>query len=238
MSAAAAGFLGSFVECVEALSVVLAVGVVRGWRGALAGVALGLLGLAAVILAGGPALAAAPLRWVQLGMGAILLALGAKWLRKAVLRAAGRVPLRDENRAFARAQASLRSAAPAHSPWQRIAIMTTAQVTFAEGIEVAVLVLSLASSGHALLLPAGLGALAALATVSGLAVALHRPLGMIPENQLKAAAAVLMSSFGLFSLGEAAGAVWPAGSWAIAGLAASIGGAALLAVQVLRRSAR
>ena len=97
-----AAFLASLVECVEALTVVLAVGSVRGWRSALAGAAGALLVLAAIVTALGPALTAIPLHVIQLAVGAMILLFGLRWLRKAILRAAGQIPLHDEEAAFAK----------------------------------------------------------------------------------------------------------------------------------------
>jgi len=95
-----AAFLGSLVECVEAVTIVLAVGTVRGWRGALLGAAGGLAVLTALVVGLGPALAVIPLTVLQLVVGLLLLLFGLSWLRKAVLRAAGIIPLHDERRAF------------------------------------------------------------------------------------------------------------------------------------------
>jgi Ca2+/H+ antiporter, TMEM165/GDT1 family len=89
-------FLASLVECVEALTVVLAVGTVRGWRGALTGTGLALLLLALLVLILGPALTAIPIEHLQLGIGVLLLLFGMRWLRKAILRAAGVIALHDE----------------------------------------------------------------------------------------------------------------------------------------------
>src|SRR5206468_5732153 len=93
-------FLGSLVECVEAVTIVLAVGTVRGWREALLGAAGGLAILTALIVVLGPALGVIPVAVLQLVVGLLLLLFGFSWLRKAVLRAAGIMPVRDERRAF------------------------------------------------------------------------------------------------------------------------------------------
>ena len=105
-----AAFLASLVECVEALTVVLAVGSVRGWPSALAGAAAGLVVLAAIVAALGPALTRIPLHLVQLFIGAMILLFGMRWLRKAILRAAGLIALHDEEAAFAKKAADLRGA--------------------------------------------------------------------------------------------------------------------------------
>jgi uncharacterized membrane protein len=237
--AAVAGFLGSLVECVEALTVVLAVGAVRGWRSALGGAAAGLLVLALVLAIAGRALAAMPMNLARLAMGALLLVLGARWLRKAVRRAAGTVRKRDEIYAYAQTQAMLRGpdsqATGEAGGWNRAAMLAAAQVTLIEGIEVVFIVLSLAATGHALLAPVGIGAASAFVLVCAAGAILHRPLSTVPENTLKGCAAVLLCSFGGFSLGEGAGLAWPGGAWSIPGLAVLTGLGALLAIVVIRR---
>src|SRR5580658_9360805 len=105
-----AAFLASLVECVEALTVVLAVGSVRGWRSALGGAAAALVVLAAIVVALGPALTRIPLHLVQLVVGAMILLFGLRWLRKAILRAAGLIPLHDEAAAFQKNAAAMRGA--------------------------------------------------------------------------------------------------------------------------------
>src|SRR6267378_1500483 len=101
-----AAFLGSLVECVEAATIILAVGTVRGWRSALLGTAAGLAVLTALVVVLGPALGIIPVAVLQLVVGLLLLLFGLSWLRKAVLRAAGIIPLHDERRAFEGATAA------------------------------------------------------------------------------------------------------------------------------------
>src|SRR5262245_45992369 len=118
-----AAFLASLVEFVEALTVVLAVGTVRGWRPALFGTGLALGTLAVLVLALGPALTRIPLDYVQLGVGILLLLFGLRWLRKAVLRAAGVIALHDEEAAYAGETAQLRTVSVARDPrWDSVAI--------------------------------------------------------------------------------------------------------------------
>src|SRR5687767_6983317 len=95
-----AAFLASLVECVEAATIVLAVGTVRGWRAALAGTGLALAVLVLLVLALGPALSRLPEQALQLFVGLLLLLFGMRWLRKAILRGAGVIPLQDEEKVF------------------------------------------------------------------------------------------------------------------------------------------
>jgi uncharacterized membrane protein len=220
-----ASFLASLVECVEALTVVLAVGSVRGWRSALAGAATALGVLAAIVAILGPALTRIPLHGltripfhlVQFVVGAMILLFGMRWLRKAILRSAGLIPLHDEQAAFAKERelvakkgaATSEANASAISRWDKFAFSATFNITILEGTEVVFIVIAFGASGTGLLIPASLGAVAALLVVAGLGFSLHRPLARIPENTLKFLVGVLLSAFGTFWVGEGAGLVWP-----------------------------
>jgi uncharacterized membrane protein len=231
-----ASFLASLVECVEALTVVLAVGSIRGWKSALGGTVSALATLAVLVLLLGSSLTLVPVFLLQTGIGLLLLLFGLRWLRKAVLRAAGAIPLHDEDEAFAKEAASLRSRAPARGRWDRVAIVTAYKIVMLEGIEVVFIVIALGSSAT-LIVPAAAGAAAALGCVTLLGLALHRPLSKIPENTLKLAVGILLSAFGTFWLGEGIGIVWPArdGSLlALVGIYLLIGGGLIL---LLRRQA-
>ncbi len=221
-----AAFLASLVEFVEALTVVLAVGATRGWRSALGGTAAALAVLAALVLAFGPALARIPIAVVQLVVGVLLLLFGLRWLRKAILRAAGRIPLRDEAAAYARSTASLRATGGVTGGWDRIGVATAFQIVMLEGVEVVFIVVALGAAGG-LLLPATVGALAALVVVLLLGVALHAPLSRVPENGLKFAVGCLLCGFGTFWTGEALGVAWPGADWSILALVAGFLAAAL-----------
>src|SRR3954470_17108337 len=102
-------FLASAVEGVEAVTIVLAMGLTRGWRSAADGTALALLALAALVAALGPALTALPIDVLRLVVGGLLLVFGLQWLRKAILRASGHKALHDEDAIFAEEAAALRS---------------------------------------------------------------------------------------------------------------------------------
>lgn len=232
-----AAFLASTVEFVEALTVVLAVGSVRGWRGALAGAGLALLALLILIGALGPALTRIPLGIVQLVVGALLLLFGMRWLRKAILRSAGVIALHDEAAAFAKQTRSLQAQGRARGRWDGVAIAAAFEITMLEGIEVVFIVIAVGAGGPGLLLPACLGALAALVAVVLLGILVHKPLTTIPENLLKFIVGVLLSAFGTFWLGEGIGLAWPGDDWAILGLIAGFLAAAWAAVPTCRKLA-
>jgi uncharacterized membrane protein len=207
-----AAFLASMVECVEALTVVLAVGSVRGWRSALTGTAAALALLGAIVAALGPALSRIPLHLIQLVVGTMILLFGLRWLRKAILRAAGLIPLHDEQAAFQKNAAAMRSpGAAAHIGGRvdKLAFAAAFNITMLEGTEVVFLVIALGAGAGGLLRAASLGAAAALLVVIALGVALHRPLARIPENTLKFVVGVLLSAFGTFWVSEGAGLRWP-----------------------------
>ena len=206
---AAASFLASLVECVEALTVVLAVGSVRGWKSALAGAGAALALLAAIVAALGPALTRIPLRAVQVVVGAMLVLFGLRWLRKAVLRSAGLIPLHDEAAIFAKKTAAMRGGVGTRGGWDRVALAAAFNITMLEGTEVVFIVIAFAAGGTGLLLPAAGGAVIALLTVIALGVVLHRPLARVPENTLKFVVGVLLAAFGTFWLAEGVGLEWP-----------------------------
>src|SRR5436309_4296072 len=212
-------FLGSLVECVEAVTIVLAVGTVRGWRDALLGAAGGLAVLTTLVVGLGPALAVIPLTVLQLVIGVLLLLFGLSWLRKAVLRAAGIIPLHDERSAFESATVVLGgSGAATSSRWDTIAIITSFKAVILEGLEVVFIVLAVGAAGH-MIGPASLGAAGAGIAVALAAVALRRPLARVPENTLKLSVGVLLGSFGAFWIGEGLGFHWPGADLSILGLA-------------------
>jgi len=231
-----AAFLGSLVECVEAVTIVLAVGTVRGWRGALLGAAGGLAVLTALVVGLGPALAVIPLTVLQLVIGLLLVLFGLSWLRKAVLRAAGIIPLHDERRAFEGATAALAGTADASAArWDPVALVTTFKAVLLEGLEVVFIVLAVGAAGH-MIVPASLGAVAAAVGVALAALALRGPLTRVPENTLKLSVGVLIGSFGTFWIGEGLGFHWPGADLAVLGLAAVFLTVSLLTTAVLRRA--
>ena len=219
--AALAAFLASLVEVVEAFTIVLAVSAARGLRPALTGAAAGLAALLALALAFGPALAAIPLYLLQLVIGVLLLLFGLRWLRKAILRSAGVIPLNDEDEIYAETGAALEAQKRGHAPhldW--LAGMTAFKAVVLEGLEVIFIVLALGAADRTMLYGASLGALAAFALVLVIGLALRRPLSRIPENALKFGVGVMLSAFGLFWTGEGLGVEWPGRDLAILAFAA------------------
>ena len=237
-SAITAAFLASLVEAVEALTIVLAVATVRGWRPAGLGALCGLAVLALIVIALGPVLSLIPLHVLQLAIGVLLLLFGMRWLRKAILRAAGYIPLHDEAAAFASETAELQEQARRHE--QRLdwlAGLASFKAVLLEGLEVVFIVIAV-SAGRGALVPVSAAAIAACALVALAGLVVHRPLARVPENTLKFAVGVLLSAFGLFWTGEGLGLAWPGDDLAILGFIALFLVTALAAVALLGRRAR
>jgi uncharacterized membrane protein len=221
----------------EALTVILAVGTVRGWRDTLAGAAAAAVLLLVLVTALGSALVEIPLAALKIGIGVLLLLFGLRWLRKAILRAAGVLKLHDEQAAFARQTAAMR-ALGAPAGWDPVAFGAAFQITMLEGSEVVFIVIAASAGGAGLLPPVELGALAALAVVAALGFALRRPLASVPENALKFAVGVLLSAFGTFWAGEGLGIAWPAEDGSILLLVIGYLAAAWMAVALCRGQRR
>jgi Ca2+/H+ antiporter, TMEM165/GDT1 family len=230
-----ASFLASLVECVEALTVVLAVGSVRGWRSALIGSATAIAVLLAIIAALGTALTRVPLHILQLTVGTLLLLFGLRWLRKAILRAAGLISLHDEQAAFTKNTEAMRQLTHGPTRWDKIAFAAAFNITMLEGTEVVFIVIAIGAGHTGMLLPASLGAVAALLVIIALGLILHRPLARVPENTLKFIVGVLLSAFGTFWVGEGMGIAWPAADWSILALIAAYLAIALALVPICRR---
>jgi uncharacterized membrane protein len=228
-----ASFAASLVECIEALTIVLAVGVVRGWRWALAGSAAALSLLVVLVAMFGASIERIPLPLVQVTVGALLLLFGLRWLRKAILRSGGVIALHDEEESYAKATAALRGVAGLSSRWDSMAFATAFKIAMLEGVEVVFIVIAMGAGGP-LIVPASLGAAAALGVVVCLGVALHRPLAKIPENTLKFAVGVLLSAFGSFWVGEGIHVEWPAADSSLVALIALYFVVALALVRVVR----
>lgn len=232
--AISATFLASLVEVVEAFTIVLAVGTVQGWRPALTGTAAGLGVLGLLVLALGPVLDRVPIQSLQLVIGILLLLFGLRWLRKAILRAAGVIALHDEELAFAKETANLTDAAQRDAERRNwIAGLVAFKAVVLEGVEVVFIVIAV-GAGRGLLWPASLGALAACALVLAVGAIVHKPLSRVPENTLKFGVGVMLSAFGVFWTGEGLGVEWPGHDAAILVLAAIFLSAGLALIPVAR----
>ena len=207
-------FLASAVEMVEALTIVLAVGVTRGWRSTLFGVGAATVALAAIVAALGPALQLLPIDVLRLVVGALLLCFGLQWLRKAILRAGGFVAVHDEEAIFAAELAAARAVGREPRGIDGYGFTVSFKGVLLEGLEVAFIVVTFGSNQDNIPL-AALAACAAALLVIFAGVAVRAPLSRVPENTLKFAVGVMLTAYGTFWGAEGAGADWPGGDAAI-----------------------
>jgi len=232
-------FLACVVEAVEAVTIVLAAGSTRNWRSALSGVAAGLVVLAVIVAALGPAVTAIPLHWLRLFVGGLLLVFGLQWLRKAILRASGYKALHDENRIFQEQVAQARNAPPVHrgvvGDWYAFTLSFKGVVL--EGLEVVFIALTFGSNQHDVPL-AATAAAAAVILVGAIGVILRAPLARVPENSMKFVVGIMLTGFGTFWGAEGAGAAWPGSDAALLVLLPAIAVFALALVALLGRRRR
>jgi uncharacterized membrane protein len=219
-----ATFVACFVEMVEATTIVMAMGFTRGWRSALYGTGVAVGALAAVTAVAGYAITT----WVsrsalELAIGTLLLIFGLQWLRKAILRASGRKALHDEDEIYREEVAAAQAAGaaqPAGLDW--FGFVVSFKGVFLEGMEVVFIVITFGLNAKDVPI-AVVGAGAAVAAVLGLAIALRRPLSMVPENTLKYVVGLMLATFGTFWSVEGIGVFrsgqqgvsWPGGDAAL-----------------------
>jgi Ca2+/H+ antiporter, TMEM165/GDT1 family len=224
------------LEMLEALAIVLAVGVTRGWRNALLGAVGAVVALAAVALVVGPVLLASlPLSLLRCVVGVALLLFGLEWLRKGVLRLAGRRSLSSSLREYleeVEAMEALPPAPPGQADWP--ARVVAFKGVLLEGVEVVLIVAAL-SGGSQGAAPAVVGAAVAVVLVIAVGAIVHRPLARLPESHLKYGVGVMLSTFGVFFLAEGLGVHWPGGDAALLYVAAAL--VAVSQVQIARVAA-
>lgn len=231
--------LACALELLEALAIVLAVGTTRRWRDALlgAGAALALLALITVLV--GPLLLARlPLEVLQVVIGTALLLFGLEWLRKGVLRLAGRRSPSSSLREYVEereAMEALPAPAPGRPDWP--ARVVTFKGVLLEGVEVVLIVAALAAGPEGLA-PALLGAGLATVAVLGVGLIVHRPLARLPESHLKYAVGIALTAFGTFFVAEGVGVQWPLEDAALLYVAAALVLVSQLGVAVLAREPR
>jgi len=230
---ALAVFLACAVEAVEALTIVLAVGITRSWRSTFVGIGAAVIVLGGVTAALGPALTALPLDVLRVAVGGLLLVFGLQWLRKAVLRASGHKALHDERQIF---ETELAAARAAGAPAGRIdpySFTISFKGVFLEGLEVIFIVLTFGANQHHVgLAAAAAGVAVALVVIAGIAI--HAPLARVPENTMKFAVGVMLTSFGTFWGAEGAGAHWPGDDAALLAIVPAVLVFSLAAVAVMK----
>jgi uncharacterized membrane protein len=233
-------FLASAVEAVEALTIVLAVGITRGWRSTMSGVAAALAILAVVVVTLGPAITALPIGALRVVVGGLLLVFGLQWLRKAILRASGHKALHDESAIFEHeADAARAAAGGAGSQFDWYAFTVSFKGVLLEGLEVAFIVVTFGANGGNVQLAAA-GAVAAVLAVTAMGLALRTPLARVPENTMKFVVGLALVTYGSFWAAEGAGAEWPGGDVSLVGLLVVYAGCSWVLVRVLsqREAAR
>jgi uncharacterized membrane protein len=250
-------FLACSVEAVEALTIVLAVGTTRSWSSALSGVGAALIALAVIVLALGPAITSLPIGVLRVVVGGLLLIFGLQWLRKAILRAAGLKAKHDELRIYTEETEAARNAggganagtgsgpgiefgadagagAGASAGFDGYAFTVAFKGVLLEGLEVAFIVLTFGANQHRVPLASAAAALAILIVIVA-GIAARAPLARVPENTLKFAVGVMLSSFGMFWGAEGAGAHWPGGDAALLAIIPGVLVVAIVLVESTRR---
>lgn len=222
-------FLACAVEAVEALTIVLAVGTTRSWSAALSGVGAAMVVLAVIVGALGAEITSLPLDVLRVIVGGLLLIFGLQWLRKAILRGGGIKPKHDEDAIFHREAEAARAAGGDRSRWDGYSFAIALKGVLLEGLEVAFIVLTFGANQHRVSLAAAAAGAAVLVVVLA-GIAARAPLARVPENTMKLAVGILLTSFGMFWGAEGAGARWPGGE---AALAAIVGAVLLIATAMI-----
>jgi len=227
-----AAFLGSAVESTEALTIVLAVGLTRGWRAPLLGTLVAIVALAVLVIVFGQLIVTTVSEWaLKLLVGTLLLLFGLRWLHKAALRSAGVVAMHDEERAY-RETVNQLGETITRRDW--VGFILALKGVFLEGLEVVFIVIAVGGTGHGW--PAAIaGGLAAAVVVAATGVVVRKPLARVPENTLKYAVGILLTSLGTFWAAEGMGASWPGDFLSIFVLAGVFFAASRLAVTLVRR---
>jgi uncharacterized membrane protein len=227
-------FLASAVEMVEALTIVLGVGTVRGWRSTLIGAGSALAVLGILVAALGSALRAIPIESLRFIVGALLLAFGLQWLRKAILRSSGYKPLHDEDEAYReRRKEAAGATGERRGDLDWYAFTVAFKGVLLEGLEVVFIVIAFGSAQRNMGLAAlGAGTAAVLVVLAG--VVARGPLSRVPENRIKFAVGLLLTSFGCFWAAEGLGISWPGDEASLPAVITFFAGASYAFVLALR----
>ena len=202
--------LASAVEMVEAATIVLAMGAVRGWRSALTGTAAAIITLALIVVLAGPSILSVPIDLLRLVVGVLLLIFGLQWLRKAILRSSGFKALHDEEKIFEKeiTQAKQATKKKLLGEIDKYSFTLTFKTVLLEGFEVIFIVLTFGAIKDSIA-TATMAAFFALLVVAGSAVVIRKPLARVPENTLKFIVGIMATTFGIFWSTEGMGISWP-----------------------------
>jgi uncharacterized membrane protein len=235
--------LASIVEMVEALTIVMAMGMTRSWRSTLLGVGAAVVALAAFTAAAGYALATwLPEAALQLVIGTLLLIFGLQWLRKAILRSSGLKAMHDEDEIFVKEVADAKEGGSVSQGLDWFSLVVSFKGVFLEGVEVVFIVITFGLSADNMPV-AIMAAVAGCVLVLVLGVAIRGPLSTVPENTLKYGVGLLLAGFGTFWAVEGLGIFtdghesldWPGADLAIVALILLWLGLSRVLVASLRR---
>lgn len=234
-----AAFLASAVEMVEAMTIILAVGITRGWRTSLTGVVCASIALAVIVgLLGASLDQWVPIDTLRIVVGILLLIFGMQWLRKAIMRSSGSKALHDEEQIYrteVEELSEMESEPVLGNAIDWNGFVVSFKGVFLEGLEVAFIVVSFGANSGKLDL-AVIGAVAAFVIVCGAGVAVHAPLSRVPENTIKFAVGLMLTTFGVFWGAEGAGVSWPGSDAALPAILGVLLTVSLVYVRLLRRT--
>jgi uncharacterized membrane protein len=203
-----ASFLGTAVEFIEAFTIVLAVGIVRGWKSSLLGMALGIIVLTALVaIFGVPLMSLVHVGTFQLIIGLLMLLFGMRWLRKAILRYSGLKALHYEDKAYKEELKKLNMNIANKEKLDWFGFMTSFNIVLLEGIESIFIVITFGLAANSLS-SAIFGSIIGLVLVAIVGISLRKPLAMVPENTMKFVVGLMLSGFGIFWVGEGLGVTW------------------------------
>ncbi len=227
--------IATLVEAVEALTIVLAAGLAKGWKPARRGTLLGLATVALIIVCLGPLLLQFPVETLRLIVGLLSLIFGLQWLRKAIFRASGFKELHDEEKIFQRelnqAKAAKSKSTNFVGDWYAFTISYKAVLI--EGVEVAFLVVTFGAVQGKILV-ASLAAAVAVVIVIASGFFLHKPLTKVPENTMKFVVGLILTTFGIFWTTEGSGFEWTLKDLSLFPILGIVSATAVLLIYILK----
>ena len=206
--AALASFLGTGVEFVEALTIILAVGAIRGWKSAVSGAITAIVVLGALVgIIGAPLVRIIQTPWAALIVGLFMLLFGIRWLRKSILRYSGLKSLHNEAESYQEEVERQRQEGERSAGIDRFAFATTFSGTFLEGLEAIFIVITIGLSTSNMTYSI-IGAVVATVVLLIVGMLLRTPLTKVPENTMKFVVGIMLTSFGAFWVGEGLHVHW------------------------------